>query len=58
MIQNMEMRRELAEMPCDKRFGNELCHATGYEVCHGNPQNLADWWNEFEDSDGNIHYGR
>lgn len=37
-----EMRRELETMPFDKAFttesGNEeLCHATGYEVCLGDP---------------------
>lgn len=58
MIQGMEARRELEEIPHDKRFGNELCRATGFEECHGNPRNLSDWWNEYEDRDGNKHYGR
>lgn len=56
------MRRELKTMPFDKVFevnGNEeMCHSTGYEVCEGNPENSADWWNEYEDSEGNLHYGR
>ena len=58
-----ELRRELKTMPFDKAFvvenGNEeLCHATGYEICDGNPENQADWWNEYEDSEGNLYYGR
>lgn len=53
--------RELSEMPFDMRFeterGNEeLCHVTGYEVCFADRS--TDWWNEYEDSDGNLHYGR
>lgn len=52
------MRRRLEEMPFDKMFDGEFCHATGYEVCLGDPDNLADWWEEFEDSEGNLHYGR
>lgn len=54
------MRRKLDEMPFDRSFdgGFSLCHATGYEVCLGNPDNPADWWNEYEDSEGNLHYGR
>lgn len=50
-------RRELEEMPFDKRFdvdGNsELCHATGYEVFDG-----EEWWDEFVDSNGDFQYGR
>jgi hypothetical protein len=57
-----EMRRKLETMPFDKRFdtenGIELCHATGWEVCEGNPNDPADWWEEFEDSNGEIHLGR
>lgn len=50
-------------MPFDKAFvtasGNEeLCHATGYEVCMGDPNCRADWWNEYEDFKGNLYYGR
>ena len=56
------LRRKLEEMPFDKRFEvemtGELCHATGYEVCVGDPENPADWWNEYIDSDGGIHLGR
>ena len=56
------MRRELETMPFDKAFetenGTELCHATGFEVCLGDPSNPADWWNEYEDSPGETHYGR
>lgn len=51
------MRKELEEMPYDKGFyvvgedgeRYELCHATGFEV---------DGWNEYEDSNGEMHYGR
>lgn len=56
------MRRKLEVMPFDKRFdvnGNtELCHATGWEVCDGDPENPADWWEEFVDSNGDFHLGR
>lgn len=52
------MRRELDIMPYDKEFDGELCSATGDEVCFGNPENPADWWNEYEDAEGNVHYGR
>ena len=40
-------------LPMDKEFGGELCHATGYEWHDG-----KEWWNEYEDADGNLHYGR
>lgn len=58
-----ELRRELNEMTYDKAFvlddGNEqLCHATGFQVCFGNPEQEMNWWNEYEDSKGNLHYGR
>ena len=57
-------RVELETMPFDKAFyrysdgQRELCHATGYEVCHGDPDVLANWYNEYVDSDGELHYGR
>lgn len=59
----MNTRRELSEMTFDKAFvtgnGNEeLCSATGFEVCMGNTDDPADWWNEYEDSEGNLYYGR
>lgn len=50
-------RRELETMPFDKIFqtknGQENCHATGYEIFDG-----VDWWNEYEDDNGNLYYGR
>ena len=49
----IRMKRELETMPFDHEFNNELCHATGYEVCID-----GIWWNEYEDSEGNLHYGR
>jgi len=60
------MKRKLNAMPFDKRFeidGNEeLCHATGFEVCFGDVlgdvEDPADWWNEYIDSNGDFHYGR
>ena len=61
MMSNLKIR-ELETMPFDKRFstnnGEELCHATGREVCFGDPSVLADWWEEYIDSDGELHYGR
>lgn len=55
--------RRLDYMPFDKMFWvtenrQELCHATGVEVCFGDPENPADWWNEYIDSDGDYWYGR
>lgn len=64
MVGKETERRELETMPFDKAFyrysdgRRELCHSTGYEVCHGDPSNLADWYDEYEDSDGELHYGR
>ena len=51
------MRRELEVMPYDKTFqtdnGEELCHATGYEVLRN-----GEWWYEYIDSNNERHYGR
>ena len=44
----------LEDMPLDR----DGCHATGYCVCLGNPSDPADWWNEYEDEDGDLHYMR
>lgn len=53
-------KQRLQSMPFDKVFitesGNEeLCHATGYEVQFPGSD---DWWNEYIDSAGELHYGR
>lgn len=52
-------RRELEEMPFDHNFytdnGNEICHATGDEIRFEDDDT---WWNEYEDADGELHYGR
>lgn len=41
----------------DKTFptenGRESCHSTGYEVFRS-----GEWWNEYVDSVGDLHYGR
>jgi hypothetical protein len=55
--------RDLEYMPLDKVFeladGSEsLCHATGIEVCMGDVDDPADWWNVYEDAEGNLYYGR
>lgn len=51
-----EGRRLLDDILFDHSFsvdGNEeLCHATGYEVLF-----CGTWWNEYADSNGDIHYG-
>ena len=56
------MTRRTETMPFDKAFevngSEQLCHATGWKVCFGNPSDPTDWWNEYEDSEGNLHYGR
>ena len=54
----MEEKRYLDEIPFDMGFWidelhYELCHATGYEV-----KLYGEWWNEYIDRDGNLHYGR
>jgi hypothetical protein len=49
----MESRRELDEMPFDKDFGYGLIHATGFEVFRN-----GEWWNEYQDADGELFYGR
>lgn len=50
--------RETKTMPFDKVFdtpnGKEFCHATGYEIKF---PNNSTWWNEYEDSEGNLYYG-
>ena len=52
-------RRELKEMPYAHSFtisGNEeLCNATGYEVAFSD--NPTRYWNEYQDLDGELHYG-
>lgn len=57
-----QLRRALPQMPFDHVFetenGNEeLCHATGFEVCLGDPSNCQDWWFEYTDREGNLYYG-
>lgn len=54
-----EERARLETMPFAMAFitenGNEeLCNATGYEVKDSDGM----WYSEYEDSDGNLHYGR
>lgn len=50
--------KELAEMPYDHRFdtprGSQLCHSTGRAVSF---KGEDFYWNEYEDSDGNLYYG-
>lgn len=48
-----EIRERLETMPFDARFNGELCHATGDEVFRN-----GEWWNEYMDRDGELHYGR
>ena len=56
------MIRDVKKTPFDKAFivdGNEtLCHATGYEVCFGDPRDPGAWMAEYEDPDRDLHYGR
>lgn len=47
-------RKELDEMPFDKSFDGEFCHATGYKV----KDEYGFWWNEYVDSEGILCYGR
>lgn len=49
----------------DKTFENSdgcqvSCHHNGYEVHFANDfcGDYRNWWNEYEDNDGNIYYGR
>ena len=61
-MKTISAERKLDTMPFDMAFntgnGEELCHATGKEVCFGDPSNPADWWNEYQDSTGGYWYGR
>lgn len=59
-----EKRISLDHMPYDMKFdtpnGEELCHATGYAVQFNGettPIGLPLFWNEYEDSEGNLYYG-
>ena len=52
--ETMELRKRLDYMPFDL-YG---MHSTGYEVCLGDPANLADWWYEYEGENEDIHYFR
>jgi cysteinyl-tRNA synthetase len=47
-------RKESTEMPFDKSFDGELCHATGYVV----KDEYGEWWNEYVSSEGILCYGR
>ena len=47
---------EREEMVSDKRFNNELCHHTGRVMVEGSA--TSDVWNEYKDSEGELHYGR
>lgn len=46
-------RIELPEMPFDKVFCGELCHATGFAEYSG-----GEWWNEYITATGDRWYGR
>lgn len=54
------LRVELEDMPFDRSFYNDNgqkvnCHATGYMTfCTA----IGEWYNEYEDSEGNIYLGR
>ena len=59
----IEKRRELERMPFAKTFqvnGNdELCNPTGFEVIfEGYDDDAQNWWNEYQDRNGEFHYGR
>lgn len=47
-------RKQLEEMPFDKNFDGELCHATGDAV----KDEYGKWWNEYTTQDGEYCYGR
>ena len=48
-----EARRELDSMPYDKEYNGRLIHATGDEVMLD-----GEWWDEYQDEQGNLFYGR
>lgn len=50
--------RKLYDKIYDKTFDGENCHATGYLVCLGDENNPGDWWVEYIDAKGGLHYGR
>lgn len=47
-----ECVRELDHMPYDKHCDGEWYYATGTEICIGNPNDPADWYNQYVDYDG------
>ena len=54
----IEMTRDLYYMPYDRLIyisetETEMCHATGREVMID-----SEWWYEYMDSKGNLHYAR
>lgn len=59
------MKRRKCNICFDKTFTNDdgqqvTCHHTGYEVHFEGDfcGPYENWWNEYEDCDGNIYYGR
>ena len=60
---DIKQRKELDRMPFAKTFpvnGNEeLCNPTGFEVLfEGYEDDAQNWWNEYQDRNGEYHYGR
>lgn len=55
-----DYRRKLESMPFDHDFGGTLCKATGFEACFAgdDPEDPANWWNEYVSPDGKLEYGR
>lgn len=49
-------RYRLSEMPYAHEFDGELCNAIGYCVYFIKEYGSC-WWNEYIDSEGNLHYG-
>ena len=55
--------RHLNKIPYDMTFyiddiNKATCHATGRQINDVHPKSWGDWWNEYVDSNGKLHYGR
>ena len=55
---NIIARRESETIQFDRKFRGENCHHTGDEVLIDYDGCEQQWWCEFEDQNGCMHYGR
>ena len=55
---NIIARRESKTIQFDRKFKGDNCHHTGDEVLIDYDGCDPQWWCEFEDPNGEMHYGR